>query len=489
MFQTGKCQRQDGIIQTRASTSITSHLNRFTCLREIQDAPPSPRWTTHLLNYQIAHLREQTRRKEMKTVRVLRKDKKPRRSPSNRVAQSSTQNNASLSGLSSVQELRLQPRVRHLGAVLHGETHLGVGAVPRSLSANATPSPVPDISSMACLMNEELTPFMSANATSLMVPDTTSLMKGGLTPLTSMKISLMIQDKLHKKHEKLTKDTLILRQNVTFVKPLEQTLGQVTPINPTLDDAITLNPGQRVIIDGKSWRLRERPTIIPTIPTNPATQDQQTQTSPVHLSLRLSPISPTESGKSSEGSVDTYYKCYIPPDINESNAESVEREREIQRRVNKRKRDRHLPERSKPDPAQRSGLRDTWLSINIEPIPPHLMSLTIEESRDIGDTSIKKAYVRTSPTIPATHFDGGSPRSDKAIEVDPTRPMSKEQDLNLSDCQDKGKEMKQLVQTITLDDLNPHGLYPNPDKPLSPQNITVLYDSGASITMLPGAFK
>ena len=191
---------------------------------------------------------------------------------------------------------------------------------------------------MACLMNEELTPFMSANATSLMVPDTTSLMKGGLTPLTSTGISLTIQDKLHKKHKELTPDTLILRQNVTFVKPNEQTLGQVTPTNPTLNDAITLNPGQRVIIDGKSWRLRERPTIIPTIPTNPEltkTKEQQTQTSPINLSLHLSPISPAESEQSSEGSVDTYYKCYIPPDINESNAESVEREREIQRRVTK----------------------------------------------------------------------------------------------------------------------------------------------------------
>ncbi len=147
-----------------------------------------------------------------------------------------------------------------------------------------------------------------------------------------------------------------------------------------------------MIIDGKSWRLRERPTIIPTIPTNPEqtkTKDQQTQTSPINLSLHISPISPAESGQSSEGSVDTYYKCYIPPDINESNAESVGREREIQRRVNKRKRDKHISERSKPDPAQRSGLRDTWLSIDIEPIPPHLMSLTVEEGRDIGDTPHK----------------------------------------------------------------------------------------------------
>jgi hypothetical protein len=51
------------------------------------------------------------------------------------------------------------------------------------------------------------------------------------------------------------------------------------------------------------------------------------------------------------------------------------------------------------------------------------------------------------------------------------------------------KNIHQHVQIVTLDDLNPHGLYPNPDTPLSPQDITVLYDSGASITMLPGAFK
>jgi hypothetical protein len=62
--------------------------------------------------------------------------------------------------------------------------------------------------------------------------------------------------------------------------------------------------------------------------------------------------------------------------------------------------------------------------------------------------------------------------------------------MNLMDCETNNKRsIKQLVQTITLDELNPHGLYPNPDKPLTPQDITVLYDSGASITMLPGAFK
>jgi hypothetical protein len=53
----------------------------------------------------------------------------------------------------------------------------------------------------------------------------------------------------------------------------------------------------------------------------------------------------------------------------------------------------------------------------------------------------------------------------------------------------KEKTIQQNVQIVTLDDLNPHALYSNPDKPLSPQDITVLYDSGASITMLPGAFR
>jgi hypothetical protein len=64
MLKTGKCQRQDGLIKIKTITTITPHLNPFTCLREIQDAPPSPRWTTHILNHQIAHLREQIRRKE-----------------------------------------------------------------------------------------------------------------------------------------------------------------------------------------------------------------------------------------------------------------------------------------------------------------------------------------------------------------------------------------------------------------------------------------
>ncbi len=113
----------------------------------------------------------------------------------------------------------------------------------------------------------------------------------------------------------------------------------------------------------------------------------------------------------------TYFKCYIPPDIDESNAESVAREEEIQRRIVTRKQ-KTLPGRSRPPPKQRQRVRDTRLNL---------------QERETNDN----------------------------------------------------QQMKQLVQTITLGDLNPHGLYPNPDKTLPLQEITVLYDSGASITMLP----
>jgi hypothetical protein len=86
----------------------------------------------------------------------------------------------------------------------------------------------------------------------------------------------------------------------------------------------------------------------------------------------------------------------------------------------------------------------------------------------------------------------GSPRSGKdGINIS----LGQARHIDLSDwskkrCHDcDTQQMQQLVQIITLDDLTPHGLYPNPDTPLSPQDITVLYDSGASITMLPGTFK
>ena len=45
--------------------------------------------------------------------------------------------------------------------------------------------------------------------------------------------------------------------------------------------------------------------------------------------------------------------------------------------------------------------------------------------------------------------------------------------------------LKQGVQTLTLDDINPHDLYTHQDQPLINGPIDMLYDTGASITMLP----
>jgi hypothetical protein len=71
--------------------------------------------------------------------------------------------------------------------------------------------------------------------------------------------------------------------------------------------------------------------------------------------------------------------------------------------------------------------------------------------------------------------------------VDPSSSISPDGNLSQNN-ENKMRVIQQNVQTITLDDLNPHRLYPHHDNPLPAQPITVIYDSGASITMLPGAF-
>ena len=186
-------------------------------------------------------------------------------------------------------------------------------------------------------------------------------------------------------------------------------LPENTPIF-NLTEPITLREGQRVIVNGQHFTLREIPTRTEpsSRPTPPEQHHQLTQTNTQDLMLD----SP-DHAYTSEDSLTTYFKCYIPPDIDESNAESVAREDEIQRRIRTRKH-KNPPDEPRTPPTQRKKVHKT----------------------------------------------------------------------------NHNAKIKQLVQTITLDDLNPHGLfYPNPDKTLTPQDITVLYDSGASITMLPGAFK
>ncbi len=172
----------------------------------------------------------------------------------------------------------------------------------------------------------------------------------------------------------------------------------------------------------------------------------------------------------------TYFKCYIPPAIDESNAESVTREEEIQRRIVTRKQ-KTLPGRSSPPPKQRQRVRETRFSTNIECIPPHMTSLTVDEGGDMGKTPYEQVRA-TSLTITTNVVEGSNLRSGKE-GVDLSSSVHSDDRVNLQEREtNDNQQMKQLVQTITLDDLNPHGLYPNPDIPLSPQDITVLYDSG-----------
>jgi hypothetical protein len=215
-------RRLDGKIQHRITQTITNNTNRYKDLPEVQDPAPSPQWTNHLLRYQIANIRRRTNQMSKSSHRLL-------------------------GDLTGAPDQKLQLRVRHLGVTLQGGSLLEVGAFPQ---------------------------LPSANATALLVPDTSSLkhVEGGLTPLTP--------------------DLLTLRQNVTFIrtsdknKTLQQLVTTKTdklrdkihpaperarPYNqPSLQDAITLNPGQHIIVDGTRWVLRGRPIIFhqPQEPTN-----------------------------------------------------------------------------------------------------------------------------------------------------------------------------------------------------------------------------
>jgi hypothetical protein len=240
----------------------------------------------------------------------------------------------------------------------------------------------------------------------------------------------------------------------------------------SLTEPIALRPGQHFIVDGQHFTLRvtlqESSTFLTEITTpKPGTHNQHTQTNSEHITLG----SP-DNGYASEESVDTYFKCYIPPEIDESNVESVEWEKEIQRRITQRQR-QNVPNRSRDHPSQQNDR--TQLSTNIDSVPPYVTSPTVNAGQDIGNTSNTPAH-KTSLTVAMHGDEEGSPRSGKeGIKLS----IEQARNLDLSDCgktrchECNNQQMKQLVQTITLDELNPHGLYPNPDTPLSPQDITI----------------
>jgi hypothetical protein len=114
------------------------------------------------------------------------------------------------------------------------------------------------------------------------------------------------------------------------------------------------------------------------------------------------------------------------------------------------------------------------------------MSMTIDRGEDMGNTPNEQVS-GTSPTVPAKHCIEGSSLQSGKEGVDLSSSISPDGNTDLTNCHNN-KEQIIHVQTLTLDDLNPHGIYPNPNKPLPPQEITVLYDSGTSITMLPRGF-
>jgi hypothetical protein len=210
-----------------------------------------------------------------------------------------------------------------------------------------------------------------------------------------------------------------------------------TPIF-NLTEPITLREGQRVIVDGQHFTLRRQTTRTFTPKESPS--HQHTTTNPNDLT-RDSP----DEGHTSEESVNTYFQCYIPPEINESNAESVEREMEIQRRIAKRQR-RNLPDKSSSHSSQRKD--GTQLSTNIESVSPYVMSPTVNEGKDIDNTSNSPAH-KTSMTVAVKHGDEeGSPRSGKdGINIS----LGQARHIDLSDwstkrCHDcDTQQMQQLV--------------------------------------------
>ena len=50
-------------------------------------------------------------------------------------------------------------------------------------------------------------------------------------------------------------------------------------------------------------------------------------------------------------------------------------------------------------------------------------------------------------------------------------------------------QRKQHVQELTLEDINPHGLYANPIKPLAPSKVDIIFDTGASVSQLPAEYS
>jgi hypothetical protein len=193
---------------------------------------------------------------------------------------------------------------------------------------------------------------------------------------------------------RIQRTTRILRQNVTYVTgtlskhdpPLPQTSQALVPNTNTenttqtasketllqnnnyrvftsssLTDAITLRAGQHnVVVNGQHFILRGIPTLNTLLSTVPEAQ----QDSASHLCV-------PDKEVSSENSVDEFHHCYIRPEPNESNAESAQRDEEINERIRLRKiKRKHNKQKSIPNkPRDLLPLKDKEsVKLNIPPM-------------------------------------------------------------------------------------------------------------------------
>jgi hypothetical protein len=113
-------------------------------------------------------------------------------------------------------------------------------------------------------------------------------------------------------------------------------------------------------LNGQHFILRGIPTRNTLLSTVPETQQDSTS----HLCV------PDEE-VSSENSVDEFHHCYIRPEPNESNAESAQRDEEINERIRLRKikrkhnKQNSLPDKQRSPPTQRQRVRETQHTTNV----------------------------------------------------------------------------------------------------------------------------
>jgi hypothetical protein len=119
-------------------------------------------------------------------------------------------------------------------------------------------------------------------------------------------------------------------------------------------------------------------------------------------------------------------------------------------------------------------------------VPPDESDSESDSSASTDSLTIyEKSYIR--PEMNESSSESATRTTEIEENVKRRKQHREEKRLRrLQKRQRRAKQQhKQYTITLTLDDLNPHSLYSNPDRPIGPQPLDVLYDSGASVTMFP----